>query len=257
MKILSSKKPEKKLTSILAKHSGRDNAGHIAVRHQGGRHKRYYRLIDFKRDKQQSASVNAIEYDPNRRAYIALITYKDGTKAYIIAPEGLRAGDMVTSGTLDAEIKAGNTLKLSAIPIGTMIHNIEIVAGRGAKMVRAAGAAAVLLAKETGFAQVKLSSGEIRRFDENCLATVGQVSNIEWRHEKLGKAGRSRHMGIRPSVRGTAMNPVDHPHGGGEGRTTTGRRRGPATPWGKPARGVKTRNKRKKSSIFIVSRRKK
>lgn len=256
MKILSSKKAEKNLTYILAKHSGRDNAGHIAVRHQGGRHKRYYRLIDFKRDKHVSAIVNSIEYDPNRRAYIALISYKDGEKAYIIAPEGLRAGDVVTSGTADSEIKIGNTLPLSAIPIGTMIHNIEIVAGRGAKLVRAAGAAATLLAKETGFAQVKFPSGEVRRIDENCVATIGQVSNIEWRHEKLGKAGRSRHMGIRPSVRGVAQNPRTHPHGGGEGRSGIGMV-SPKSPWGKRTLGTRTRKRNKYSNKFIVSRRKK
>lgn len=253
--MLSRQKPEKSLIEILPKNSGRDNQGHVAVRHQGGRHKRYYRLIDFKREKAMSGRVDTIEYDPNRRAQVALVTYKDGYKTYIIAPNGLKAGDTVVSGG-EAEIKIGNTLMLRYIPVGTLIHNVELMVGRGAKLVRAAGTAATVLAKETGFVQVKFPSGEIRRVDENCLATIGQVSNVEWRHEKLGTAGRARHMGRRPTVRGVAQNPRSHPHGGGEGRSGIGMV-SPKSPWGKRTLGKKTRKRNKQSNKFIVSRRKK
>lgn len=253
--MFSTSRPEKKLTLLLPKRSGRDNTGQISIRHQGGRQKQFYRLIDFKRAKHISARVDTIEYDPSRRARIALVTYKDGEKAYIIAPEGLEIGNTIITGA-DAEIKVGNTLKLKSIPVGTLIHNVELVPGRGAKLVRAAGTAAVVLAREEKFVQVKFPSGEIRRVPEECIATVGQVSNGEWRHEIIGKAGRARLMGRRPTVRGVAQNPRTHPHGGGEGRSGIGMV-SPKSPWGKRTLGKRTRNRKKYSNKFIVSRRKK
>lgn len=243
------------LTKILPKNSGRDNAGHISIRHQGGRQKRFYRLIDFKRSKQMEAVVNSVEYDPNRRARIALVTYTDGEKSYIIAAHNVAPGDRIVSGK-DAEIKAGNSLQLKYIPVGTMIHNIELTPGKGGKLVRAAGSAATVLAKEGEFIQVKFPSGEVRRISGECVASVGQVSNIDWRHEVLGTAGRARHMGKRPEVRGVAQNPRTHPHGGGEGRSGIGLK-SPKSPWGKRTLGKRTRNAKKYSNKFILSRKKK
>ncbi|RJR16299.1 50S ribosomal protein L2, partial [Candidatus Microgenomates bacterium] len=236
---LSTKRPEKRLSLILPKNSGRDNSGKISTRHQGGRHKRYYRLIDFKRLKQVPARVEALEYDPNRRSHVALVTYQDGEKSYIVAPEGLQPGDTILTGH-DAEIKPGNTLHLGNIPIGTLIHNIEIHPGKGAKLVRSAGSAATVLAKEETHVQVKFPSGEIRRMPKESQATIGQVGNINWRHEVIGKAGRARHMGKRPEVRGVAQNPRTHPHGGGEGRSGVGMV-SPKSPWGKRTMGTRTR----------------
>ncbi len=253
--MLDSTQTNKQLRQILPKNSGRDNAGHISVRHQGGRHKRFYRLVDFTRLKEIPARVESIEYDPNRNARVALIIYEDGKKAYILAPSELSIGDRLFTGK-NAEVKHGNALKLADIPIGTVIHNIELIPGRGAKIVRAAGASAVILAKEGGFVQVKLPSAEIRRFSELCVATVGQIGNIDFRLIKLGKAGRSRHLGIRPTVRGVAQNPRTHPHGGGEGRSGIGMK-SPKSPWGKRTLGVKTRKPNKYSNKFILQRRKK
>ena len=245
-------KPEKSLVVKLKKHSGRNNQGRITTRHRGGGAKRAYRLIDFKRNKQNvPAKVAAIEYDPNRSARIALLHYLDGEKRYIIAPLGLKVGDQVMAGP-EADIKPGNALPLKNIPTGTTVHNIELTKGRGGQMVRGAGAGAQLMAKEGDYALIRLPSGEQRKVHILCTATIGQVGNVDHENRNLGKAGRSRHMGRRPSVRGSVMNPRDHPHGGGEGRAPIGGQ--PQTPWGKPAMGFKTR-RNKKTDQFIVRRR--
>ena len=247
-------KPERSLTTTLKKHAGRNSYGRITVRHQGGGARRKYRIIDFKRRKDDvPAVVTAIEYDPNRSANIALIQYEDGEKAYILAPEGLKVNDTVMSGT-NADIKPGNSLPISSIPVGTVIHCIELKPGKGAQLVRSAGLGAQLMAKEGKYAHVRLPSSEMRLVSVNCKATIGQVGNSEHENIKLGKAGRTRWLGKRPEVRGSVMNPNDHPHGGGEGRAPIGRS-GPVTPWGKPALGYKTRNKKKASNKFIVKRR--
>jgi large subunit ribosomal protein L2 len=247
-------KPEKSLLKSLKKQAGRNNRGVITVRHRGGGEKRMLRKIDFKRDKIGiPGRVAAIEYDPNRTARIALIYYADGEKRYIIAPLELKVGDTIISGS-EAEIKPGNTLLLKSIPTGTQIHNIELQKGRGGQMVRSAGASAQLMVKEGEYALIRLPSGEIRRVRSECQATIGQIGNVEHQNIHLGKAGRRRHMGWRPTVRGSAMTPRDHPHGGGEGRSPVGMP-GPKTPWGKPALGYKTRNKKKASNKMIVKRR--
>ena len=247
-------KPEPKLTEPLKKSAGRNSYGRITVRHRGGGNKRKYRVIDFKRDKHDMfATVLRLEYDPNRSANIALLEYEDGERRYILAPVGLKAGDKVESGA-NADIKEGNALPLSSIPVGTMIHNIELHPGNGAQLVRSAGTAAQLMAKEGGDAQIRMPSGEVRIVRTNCMATIGQVGNIDHANINIGKAGRKRHMGWRPTVRGSVMNPCDHPHGGGEGRAPVGRS-GPVTPWGKPALGYKTRKKKNPTSKFIVKRR--
>jgi len=246
--------PEKSLLVPLKYKAGRNSDGRITVRHRGGRVKRKYRIIDFKRDKDGiPAKVAGIEYDPNRSANIALLHYVDGEKRYIIAPYGLKDGDMVMSGP-DADIKVGNALALRDIPVGTVIHNIELTPGKGAQLVRAAGNSAQLMAKEGRYAHVRLPSGEVRLILLDCKATIGQVGNIDHENITIGKAGRKRHMGFRPTVRGSAMNPVDHPHGGGEGRAPIGMP-SPVTPWGKPTLGYKTRKKSKKSNQYIVRRR--
>ena len=245
--------PEKSLIVTKKKHAGRNSYGRITVRHRGGGNKVKYRIIDFKRQNPNANTVVGIEYDPNRTAYIALLQDTEGTKSYIIAPEGLTAGDVVYSGA-DADIKPGNTLPIANIPVGTFIHNIELYPGKGGQLVRSAGAAAQLMAKENGVAQVRLPSGEVRIIRLDCKATIGQVGNIEHDTVKLGKAGKTRHRGIRPTVRGSVMNPCDHPHGGGEGRSPIGRP-SPVTPWGKPALGYKTRNKKARTDKFIVKRR--
>jgi len=247
--------PERSLLIAPRRHGGRNVHGRITVRHRGGGHRRFIRVVDFKREKQGiPAKVAAIEYDPNRTARLALLHYVDGEKRYIVAPVGLKVGDMVVSGP-QAEIRPGNSLPLASIPVGTMLHNIELMAGKGGQMVRSAGSAAQLLAKEGEYAQIRLPSGEVRLVRQACYATIGQVGNLEHSNIKLGKAGRKRHMGIRPTVRGTAMSPRDHPHGGGEGRQPIGMP-GPKSPWGKPTRGKKTRlNKR--TNKFIVRRRSK
>ena len=245
--------PEKSLIETKKKHAGRNSYGKITVRHHGGGNKQKYRIIDFKRQTEGAAKVLGIEYDPNRTAYIALLQYEDGKKSYVIAPAGLTDGDVIYSGA-DADIKPGNTLPVSSIPVGTFIYNIELYPGKGAQLVRSAGAAAQLMAKENGSAQVRLPSGEVRIIRLDCKATIGQVGNIEHDTVKLGKAGKTRHKGIRPTVRGSVMNPCDHPHGGGEGRSPIGRP-GPVTPWGKPALGYKTRNKKARTNKFIVKRR--
>ena len=245
--------PEKSLIETKKKHAGRNSYGKITVRHQGGGNKQKYRIIDFKRQTEGAATVLGIEYDPNRTAYIALLQYEDGKKSYVIAPAGLTDGDVIYSGA-DADIKPGNTLPISSIPVGTFIYNIELYPGKGAQLVRSAGAAAQLMAKENGSAQVRLPSGEVRIIRLDCKATIGQVGNIEHDTIKIGKAGKTRHKGIRPTVRGSVMNPCDHPHGGGEGRSPIGRP-GPVTPWGKPALGYKTRNKKARTNKFIVKRR--
>ena len=247
--------PEKSLTVTKKKTNGRNNQGIITVRHRGGGVKRKYRLIDFKRIKDGiTAMVNSIEYDPNRSANIALITYKDGEKAYIIAPKGLKVGDIVESGE-NADIKVGNALPIMNIPVGTVIHNIELKPGKGASLARSAGASAQILGREDKYVMIRLSSGETRKILGTCRATVGAVGNEDYSLVKVGKAGRTRHMGIRPTVRGSVMNPNDHPHGGGEGRAPVGRS-GPMTPWGKPALGYKTRKNKKQSDKYIVTRRK-
>ena len=247
-------KPEPSLVEPLKKSSGRNSYGRITVRHRGGGNKRKYRVIDFKRDKHDMfATVLRLEYDPNRSANIALLEYEDGERRYILAPVGLKAGDKVESGA-NADIKEGNALPLSSIPVGTMIHNIELHPGNGAQLVRSAGTAAQLMAKEGGDAQIRMPSGEVRIVRTNCMATIGQVGNIDHANINIGKAGRKRHMGWRPTVRGSVMNPCDHPHGGGEGRAPVGRP-GPVTPWGKPALGYKTRKKKNPTSKFIVKRR--
>ena len=252
--VLSKVKPEKSLLENLKKNSGRNSYGRITVRHRGGGNKRKYRIIDFKRDKMDvPATVLTIEYDPNRGAFIALTQFEDGEKRYIIAPNGLKVGDTVIS-SATADIKPGNALPIINIPVGTVIHNIELNPGRGAQFVRGAGNAAQLMAKEDGMALVRLPSGELRKFRLNCMATIGQVSNLDHENVQIGKAGRTRHMGIRPTVRGSVMNPCDHPHGGGEGKSPIGRP-GPVTPWGKPTLGYKTRKKKNRSDKFIVRRR--
>ena len=245
--------PEKSLVVTKKKHAGRNSYGRITVRHRGGGNKVKYRIIDFKRNNDQPATVTAIEYDPNRTAYIALIQYEDGKKAYIIAPVGLKVGDVVYS-SATADIKPGNTLPISAIPVGTFINNIELYPGKGGQLVRGAGTAAQLMAKENGMAQVRLPSGEVRLVRPECKATIGQVGNLEHENVKVGKAGKTRHKGIRPTVRGSVMNPCDHPHGGGEGKSPIGRP-SPVTPWGKPALGYKTRNTKARTEKFIVKHR--
>ena len=252
---ITKKTPEKTLLASKKKHAGRNSYGRITVRHQGGGNRQKYRIIDFKRQKDDiEATVIGIEYDPNRSANIALIEYTDGTKSYILAPKGLKDGDKVISGA-KADIKPGNCLPIENIPLGTMIHNIEINPGQGGKLVRSAGQEAQLMAKEGAYAHVRLPSGEMRLISIRCRATIGTIGNSDHENIKLGKAGRTRHMGIRPTVRGSVMNPNDHPHGGGEGRAPVGHS-GPLTPWGKPALGYKTRNKKKQSNKFIVKRRK-
>jgi large subunit ribosomal protein L2 len=247
-------KPERSLVEVLKKHSGRNNYGRITVRHKGGGNRRKYRIIDFKRDKMyMHSTVLRIEYDPNRSAYIALVEYTDGERRYILAPVGLKAGDKVIA-SASADIKPGNALPFSAIPVGTVIHNIELYPGKGAQLVRSAGVAAQLMAKENNMAQVRLPSGEYRLVRLNCMATIGQVGNVDYANISIGKAGRTRHMGIRPTVRGSVMNPCDHPHGGGEGKSPVGRP-GPVTPWGKPALGYKTRKTKNRTDKFIVKRR--
>lgn len=247
--------PEKKLIEPLKKTGGRNNNGHITSRHRGGGHKRFYRIIDFRRDKLGiEARVAAIEYDPNRSARIALLQYKDGEKRYIVAPDGLRAGDTVMSGPT-AEIKVGNAIPLGNIPVGTFVHSVELYPGKGAQLARSAGTSAYVMAKEGDFAQLKLPSGEIRNVRVNCYATIGVVSNLEHENVSLGKAGRSRWLGIRPQSRGVVMNPVDHPHGGGEGKSPQGNPH-PVSPWGWHTKGKKTRTPKKVSNKYIVKRRK-
>ncbi len=247
--------PERSLVVPLRRHAGRNNQGRITTRHRGGGHKRLYRLVDFKRDKDGvPARVAAIEYDPNRSARIALLHYADGEKRYILAPVGLQVGDVVTSGP-QAEIKPGNALPLENIPVGTLVHNVELEPGHGGQLVRAAGTAAQVMAKEGDYAQLRLPSGEVRRVHVRCKATVGQVGNVDHEAIKLGKAGRKRWLGIRPTVRGVAQDPRSHPHGGGEGRSPIGMP-GPVSPWGKPTLGKKTRKPRKPSDKYIVKRRK-
>ena len=245
--------PEKSLTVTKKKNSGRNSYGRITVRHRGGGNKVKYRIIDFKRQSTSPATVIGVEYDPNRSAYLALLQNAEGEKSYIIAPVGLKDGDVVYSGA-DADIKPGNTLPIANIPVGTFIHNVELYPGKGAQLVRSAGVFAQLIAKENGVAQVRLPSGEVRIIRLDCKATVGQVGNIEHDTVKVGKAGKTRHKGIRPTVRGSVMNPCDHPHGGGEGKSPIGRPT-PVTPWGKPAMGYKTRNKKARTDKFIVKRR--
>ena len=251
---ITAKKPERSLLVSLKKHSGRNSYGRITVRHKGGGVRRKYRLIDFKRNTtDEEATVLSIEYDPNRSANIALIQYEDGKKAYIIAPDKLSVDDKIRSSS-EADIKPGNCLPLEFIPLGTLVHNVEMHPGKGAQLVRSAGMYAQVMAKENGYAQLRLPSGEVRMIALNCKATVGTVGNSDHENVNLGKAGRKRHMGIRPTVRGSVMNPCDHPHGGGEGKAPVGRP-GPVTPWGKPAMGYKTRSKKNKSDKFIVKRR--
>jgi large subunit ribosomal protein L2 len=247
-------KPEKSLTEVLKKHSGRNNYGRITVRHKGGGNRRKYRVLDFKRNKFDiPGKVLRLEYDPNRSANIALIEYEDGELRYILAPAGLSQDDIVLS-SKDADIKPGNALPITHIPVGTVIHNIEMHPGKGAQLVRGAGAAAQLMAREGEMAQIRMPSGEHRMVRSNCMATIGQVGNADHANIHVGKAGRKRHMGIRPTVRGAAMNPVDHPHGGGEGKAPIGRP-GPVTPWGKPTLGYKTRKVKNPSDKYIVKRR--
>lgn len=251
---LSKVAPERSLLEPLKNKSGRNNYGRITVRHRGGANRRKYRVIDFKRSKfDVPAEVVSLEYDPNRSAHIALIKYEDGVKSYILAPAGLKVGDKVMAGP-DADIKPGNALPLVNIPTGTIIHNVELYPGRGGQLARAAGNAAQLMAKEGEYALLRLPSGELRKVPATCMATVGQVGNLDHENVKIGNAGRKRHMGWRPTVRGSVMNPNDHPHGGGEGKSPIGRP-GPVTPWGKPALGYKTRNKKKASNKMIVRRR--
>ena len=250
---LSKNGPERSLLAPLNKKSGRNSYGRITVRHRGGGNRRKYRIIDFKRDKfDVKATVASIEYDPNRSAHIALLQYEDGEKRYIIAPDGLKVGDVVEAGPA-ADIKPGNALPLINIPTGTFIHNVELYPGRGGQLARAAGNAAQLMAKEGGYALLRLPSSELRKVPETCMATIGVVGNTDHENVKIGKAGRTRHMGIRPTVRGSVMNPCDHPHGGGEGKSPIGRP-GPVTPWGKPALGYKTRGRHKSSDKLIVKR---
>ena len=245
--------PEKSLLVTVKKHAGRNNLGRITVRHHGGGNKRKYRIIDFKRKDASPVTVSAIEYDPNRSAYIALVANEAGKKSYIIAPQGVTVGDVLYSGS-ESDIKPGNVLPISAIPVGTIIHNIELYPGKGGQLARSAGNGAQLMAKEGDYAQVRLPSGEVRKVSMRCKATIGEVGNDDHANIQIGKAGRKRHMGIRPTVRGSVMNPNDHPHGGGEGRAPVGRK-SPVTPWGKPALGYKTRKKNKASNKYIVKRR--
>ena len=253
---LSKVAPERSLLKAIKKNAGRNSYGRITVRHRGGGNRKKYRIIDFKRERfGVEATVLTLEYDPNRSAFIALVQYTDGEKRYIIAPIGLKVGDTVVSGP-DADIKPGNALPLINIPVGTFLHNIELYPGKGAQLARSAGNMAQLMAKENGMALLRLPSGELRNVPANCMATVGQVSNPEHSNVNYGKAGRKRHMGWRPTVRGSVMNPNDHPHGGGEGKSPVGRP-GPVTPWGKPALGYKTRDKKKRSNKYIVKRRSK
>ena len=252
--VLSKVAPERSLLEPMKKHSGRNNTGRITVRHQGGGNRTKYRVIDFKRQKtDMPATVKTLEYDPNRSAFIALVQYEDGEKRYIIAPVGLKAGHKIMTGP-DADILPGNALPIANIPVGTVIHNIELHPGNGAQLVRAAGTSAQLMAKEGDDAQIRMPSGEVRIVRTNCYATIGQVGNIEHENINIGKAGRKRHMGWRPTVRGSVMNPNDHPHGGGEGKSPVGHP-GPMTPWGKPAMGYKTRSKKNPTNKFIVKRR--
>ena len=247
-------KPERSLLETVKKNAGRNSYGRITVRHRGGGNKRKYRIIDFKRDKMEMpATVQRLEYDPNRSAFIALVKYEDGELRYILAPVGLKAGDVVVS-SANADIKPGNCLPIANIPVGTVIHNVELQPGHGAQLVRSAGTAAQLMAKEGDLAQVRLPSGEVRYIRTNCTACIGQVGNLDHENVHIGKAGRKRHMGVRPTVRGSVMNPCDHPHGGGEGRAPIGRS-GPVTPWGKPALGYKTRKTKNPTNKFIVKRR--
>ena len=247
-------KPERSLTETLKKNAGRNSYGRITVRHRGGGNKRKYRIIDFKRDKMEMpATVQRLEYDPNRSAFIALVKYEDGELRYMLAPVGLKPGDVVVS-SANADIKPGNCLPIANIPVGTIVHNIELNPGRGAQLVRSAGAAAQLMAKDGDLAQLRLPSGEVRYIRTNCTAVIGQVGNLDHEDVHIGKAGRTRHMGIRPTVRGSVMNPNDHPHGGGEGKSPVGRP-GPVTPWGKPAMGLKTRKTKNPTNKFIVKRR--
>ncbi|MCL1792747.1 MAG: 50S ribosomal protein L2 [Oscillospiraceae bacterium] len=245
--------PERSLTRILKKNAGRNNTGKITVRHRGGGNKRKYRIIDFKRLESEATAVKAIEYDPNRTAYIALLESEAGKKSYIISPQGLKVGDVVTSGA-GADIKPGNALPIKNIPLGTVINNIELTPGKGAQLVRSAGSSAQLMAKDGQVAQIRLPSGEVRIVALECKATIGQVGNLDHENVRVGKAGKTRHKGMRPTVRGSVMNPVDHPHGGGEGKSPIGHP-GPMTPWGKPALGLKTRNKKAKSDKLIIKRR--
>ena len=247
-------KPEKSLTEVLKKNAGRNSYGRITVRHQGGGNRQKYRVIDFKRDKRDvEGKVVRLEYDPNRSAFIALVEYADGERRYILAPVGLKIGDTVVASPA-ADIKPGNALPMANIPVGTVIHNIELYPGKGAQLVRSAGVAAQLMAKEGSMVTLRLPSGEMRKVRMDCYATIGQVGNIDHANVHIGKAGRKRHMGVRPTVRGSVMNPVDHPHGGGEGKSPIGRP-GPVTPWGKPALGYKTRKTKNKTDKFIVKRR--
>lgn len=251
-KELSTERPLKRLTESKNKISGRNNKGRLTIRHRGGGHKRLYRIIDFKRDKREiPAKVISLEYDPNRSARIALLSYADGEKRYILAPDGLSVGTSIIAGDV-ADILVGNALPLKNIPLGTMIHNIELKTGKGGQMARSAGTAAQLLAKEAGYAQIKMPSGETRMVHLDCYATIGQVGNLNSENISLGKAGRTRWLGIRPTVRGVVMNPIDHPHGGGEGKTSGGRH--PVSPWGVPTKGYKTRNN-KRTQRFIIKRR--
>lgn len=255
-RLLTKKEPEKRLLRPLLRRAGRSKSGRISVWHKGGGQKRKYRLIDFKRDKFDIlAKVMAIEYDPNRTCFIALLNYADGEKRYILAPEGLKVGDEIISGEKTL-IKLGNRLQLKYIPVGTLVHDIELMPNKGGQIIRSAGTSAQVLANEAGYTHLKLPSEELRMVRDDCRATIGQVSNPEHGAVIIGKAGRKRWLGVRPTVRGTAMSPVDHPHGGGEGRAPIGLRKGPKTPWGKPARGVKTRKKKKWSDKFIIKRRK-
>lgn len=254
--VLSKVKPERSLLEKLDKSAGRNSYGRITVRHRGGGNRRKYRVIDFKRNKHDiPATVKTLEYDPNRTAFIALLEYEDGEKRYILAPVGLEVGTVVMSGE-KADIKPGNALPLQNIPVGTVVHNVELYPGKGAQIARAAGMSIQLMAREGKFALLRLPSGELRNVPINCMATIGQVSNVEHENIKIGKAGRKRHMGWRPTVRGSVMNPVDHPHGGGEGKSPIGHP-SPLTPWGKPALGYKTRKKHHRSDKFIVKRRNK
>jgi large subunit ribosomal protein L2 len=251
-KDITTNKPEKSLLGIIKKTGGRNNRGRVTVRHRGGGHKRRYRIIDFKRDKTGAATVMSIEYDPNRTARIALVLFEDGMKRYIVAPSGVKVGDIVESGD-NVAVTTGNTRSLGSLPTGTQVHNIEVTPGNGGQMVKSAGAVAQVMAHESGYTLVRLPSGEMRRLLSGCSATVGQVSNLDHKNEKLGKAGRNRHRGRRPTVRGSVMSPAAHPHGGGEGRSGIGMP-GPKTPWGKPALGVRTR-RNNRTNKFILRRR--
>ena len=252
--VLSKVAPERSLLEPMKKHSGRNNTGRITVRHQGGGNRKKYRVIDFKRDKMDvTATVLRLEYDPNRSANIALVEYADGERRYILAPVGLNVGDVIVSSAA-ADIKTGNALPLANIPVGTVIHNIELYPGKGAQLVRSAGVAAQLMAKENGMATVRLPSGEYRKVRLTCIACIGQVGNVDHANISIGKAGRKRHMGVRPTVRGSVMNPCDHPHGGGEGKSPVGHP-GPMTPWGKPAMGLKTRKTKNRTNKYIFKHR--